>query len=94
MDRLMDLAKCYSTWVVAALLGAAAYWLQMEPAEQQTLLAAYPWLAFLHLENHVGSIAVDLPLVGRRIEQGAVRDMHRIHDLAAQMMRERLAQVV
>lgn len=37
-----------------------------------------------------GSIAIDVPLVGRRIEQGAVRDMRRIHDLAAQMMRERL----
>jgi len=37
-----------------------------------------------------GSIAVDLPIVGRRIEQGAVRDMGRIHELAAQMMRERL----
>lgn len=37
-----------------------------------------------------GSIAVDVPLVGRRIEEGAVRDMRRIHDLAAQMMRERL----
>ena len=37
-----------------------------------------------------GSIAVDLPLVGRRIEEGAVRDMRRIHDLAVQMMRERL----
>ncbi len=37
-----------------------------------------------------GSIAVDLPLVGRRIEQGAVRDMRRIHDLAAQLMRDRL----
>ena len=37
-----------------------------------------------------GSIAVDLPIVGRRVEQGAIRDMQRIHDLAAQMMRERL----
>ena len=37
-----------------------------------------------------GSIAVDVPLLGRRIEQGAVRDMRRIHDLAARMMRERL----
>lgn len=37
-----------------------------------------------------GSIAVDVPLVGRRIEQGAVRDMRRIHDLAAELMRERL----
>lgn len=37
-----------------------------------------------------GSIAVDVPLVGRRIEQGAVRDMRRIHDLAADLMRERL----
>lgn len=37
-----------------------------------------------------GSIAIDVPLVGRRIEQGAVRDMRRIHDLAAQMMRQRL----
>jgi hypothetical protein len=37
-----------------------------------------------------GSIAVDVPLVGRRIEQGAIRDMRRIHDLAADLMRERL----
>ncbi len=37
-----------------------------------------------------GSIAVDVPIVGRRVEQGAIRDMRRIHDLAAQMMRERL----
>lgn len=37
-----------------------------------------------------GSIAVGVPLVGRRIEQGAVRDMRRIHDLAATMMRQRL----
>lgn len=37
-----------------------------------------------------GSIAVAVPVVGRRIEQGAVRDMRRIHDLAAQMMRQRL----
>jgi hypothetical protein len=37
-----------------------------------------------------GAIAVDLPIVGRRVEQGAIRDMRRIHDLAAQMMRERL----
>lgn len=37
-----------------------------------------------------GSIAVDVPLVGRRIEEGAVRDMRRIHDLAVEMMRDRL----
>jgi hypothetical protein len=38
-----------------------------------------------------GSIAIDLPLIGRRIEEGTVRDMRRIHDLAADLMRQRLA---
>jgi hypothetical protein len=37
-----------------------------------------------------GSIAVEVPLLGRRIEQGAVREMQRVHDLAAEMIRERL----
>jgi len=42
------------------------------------------------LRVFAGSLAVDVPLVGRRIEEGAVRDMRRIHDLAVEMMRDRL----
>jgi hypothetical protein len=44
MDRLIKLLKCYSTWVVFLLVGAAAYWLQLGEEEQKQWLATYPWL--------------------------------------------------
>lgn len=53
-------------------------------------VAVEPLAGDRSLRVFAGSIAVDLPLVGRRIEEGAVRDMRRIHDLAVEMMRDRL----
>jgi hypothetical protein len=45
MIPFQELLTRYSTWVVALLCSAAAYWLQLTPGEQQALLASYPWLA-------------------------------------------------
>ena len=53
-------------------------------------VAVEPLAGDRSLRVFAGSIAVDVPLVGRRIEEGAVRDMRRIHDLAVEMMRDRL----
>lgn len=44
MMDLKELATRYSTWVVAVITGAAAYWLQLPAQEQAALLASYPWL--------------------------------------------------
>lgn len=44
MMDLKELATRYSTWVVAVITGAAAYWLQLSPAEQASLQATYPIL--------------------------------------------------
>lgn len=46
-ETLTKLLKSYSTYVVAAITGAAAYWLQLSAAEQQTLLTTYPILTKL-----------------------------------------------
>jgi hypothetical protein len=40
---------------------------------------------------YAGSIAIDLPLVGKRIEQSTVSEMQRTHEQAAQVTREWLA---
>ncbi|HCZ47995.1 MAG TPA: hypothetical protein DCZ11_03200 [Gammaproteobacteria bacterium] len=44
MIPMSELFTRYSTWVVTALMGVAAYWLQLPIEEQQALIAAYPWL--------------------------------------------------
>lgn len=50
-----------STWVVTILMGVAYYWLQLPVAEQQALMAAYPWL------KHAAPLAGLLSFLGSRV---------------------------
>lgn len=53
--------KNASTWVVAIMMAVVYYWLQLPPAEQQALMAAYPWL------KHFAPLAGLLAFVGARV---------------------------
>lgn len=50
-DNVRLLSKAHSTKVALVVSALIAYWLQLPPAEQQALLAAYPWL------KHVAPLA-------------------------------------
>jgi len=43
-DNLANVLKFNSTRVVLILAALAAYWLQLDPAEQARYMASYPWL--------------------------------------------------
>ena len=63
--EIKSLPTNYSTWVVAVLMGIAAYWMQLPPAEQASLMAAYPWLK--HVAPLAGLVTF---LVSRVLPQG------------------------
>jgi len=44
LSNLLRLHTYFSTWVAFLASAAAAYWLQLAPADQQAILAAYPAL--------------------------------------------------
>lgn len=43
-DNLANVLKFNSTRVVLVIAALAAYWLQLDPAEQARYMASYPWL--------------------------------------------------
>lgn len=59
--NVKNLPTNYSTWVVAVLMGVVAYWMQLPVAEQQALMAAYPWL------KHAAPLFGLLAFLGSRI---------------------------
>lgn len=66
--NLKQLPTNYSTWIVAVLMGCVAYWMQLPPVEQASLIAAYPWL------KHVAPIAGLVTfLVSRVLPQGSAQ---------------------
>jgi hypothetical protein len=60
-NNVKQLPTNVSTWVVAILMGLVAYWMQLPLAEQQALIAAYPWL------KHVAPLAGLLTFLGSRV---------------------------
>lgn len=60
-SNLKALPTRYTTWVVVVVTAVAAYWLQLAPAEQAELLAAYPWL------EHLAPLAALVSFVVARI---------------------------
>lgn len=44
--KLKLLHTFYSTYVTYLLMGIAAYWLQLSPDQQQSILASIPWLSW------------------------------------------------
>lgn len=47
LTNLNRMHRYFSTWVAFLATAAAAYWLQMSPAEQQAILDAFPALKLL-----------------------------------------------
>lgn len=59
--NVKNLPTNYSTVVATILMGVVYYWLQMDPAEQQALMAAYPWL------KHFAPLAGLVAFLGARV---------------------------
>lgn len=59
--NLVQLPTNYSTWVATIIMGVVYYWLQLPPAEQQALVASYPWL------KHAAPIAGLVAYLGARV---------------------------
>lgn len=59
--NIVRLPKNLSTYVVLLITGVATYWLQLDPAEQAKLMAAYPWL------KHVAPLSALVAFLGARV---------------------------
>ena len=44
--NLTKLPRNYSTWALTIVMLVAGWWLQLPPTDQQTLIAAFPWLKY------------------------------------------------
>lgn len=54
----------YSTYAILVFTALATYWMQLPPAEQASLIAAYPWL------KHMAPLAGLVTFLARVLPQG------------------------